>query len=48
MAKAARLEYKEIKQQKSQLKRRMKIIKSNWRNGVVGVEGPEDEQGPLF
>jgi len=26
----------------------MKIIKSHWRNGVVGVEGPEDECGPLF
>lgn len=26
------------------LKRRMKLIQKGWRNGVVGVEGPDDQQ----
>ena len=25
------------------LKRSMKLIQKGWRNGVIGVEGPEDQ-----
>jgi hypothetical protein len=42
-AKNLRKDYSEVKNQKVFLKKRMKLIQSGWRNGVVGVEGPQDQ-----
>ena len=35
-------DYKSVKAQKKDVKRRLRHIREGWRNGVVGVEGPED------
>jgi hypothetical protein len=50
--KEMRREFTQVKKQKMALKRRMKLIQQGWRNGIVGVEGPDDQaeleisQGP--
>ena len=46
-AKKLKDEYHLVKQQKTLLKRRMKLIQTCWRNGVVGVEGPQDQTGEM-
>lgn len=46
-AKKLREEYNLVKEQKTLLKRRMKLIQTCWRNGVVGVEGPQDQEGDV-
>ena len=32
------VEYKQSKEQKSFIKRRTKLIRNSWRNGITGVE----------
>ena len=41
-AKAFREEFAKLKKEKHFLKRRMRLVKQGWRNGVVGVEGIND------
>ena len=36
------IDFREIKQQKSFIKRRTKLIRSHWRNGIAGLESVED------
>ena len=35
-------EYRENREQKNFIKRRAKLIRSHWRNGITGVESPVD------
>lgn len=36
-------EYQDAKERKFFIKRRVKLIKNGWRNGIVGVEMPNEE-----
>ena len=36
-------EYQEVKARRQFIKRRVKLVKSGWRNGIVGVEMPNEE-----
>jgi len=36
-------QYQELKNQRQFIKRRSKLIKSGWRNGIVGIEMPNEE-----
>ena len=38
-------EYQEIKEKRQSIKRRIKLVKNAWRNGIVGVEMPNEEGG---
>lgn len=40
--------YAEIKKQKSQIKRRAKLIKTGWRNGICGVEMPDNDKSSVL
>ena len=48
VAKSQMREYQQAKSNKSFLKRRAKLIKSGWRNGIVGMESPDDAEGSLL
>ena len=41
-------DYAEIKKQKSFIKRRAKLIKTGWRNGVCGVEMPDNDKSSVL
>jgi cell division protein FtsB len=41
-------EYQDLKERRSQIKRRVKLIKTGWRNGIVGVELPNESQESVF
>lgn len=38
------VQYKEQKEMKMFIKRRTKLIRNNWRNGITGVENANDAQ----
>ena len=41
-------DYAELSQQTSDIQKQMRTIRSNWRNGIVGVEQPGDQQSNIF
>ena len=44
-------QYQDLKEKRFYIKRRVKLIKNNWRNGIVGVEMPNeqsDEQSVFY
>lgn len=41
-------EYQQLKERRSQIKRRAKLIKTGWRNGIVGVEMPNETTESVF
>lgn len=41
-------DYAELSQQTSEIQKQMRTIRSNWRNGIVGVEQPGDQQSNIF
>ena len=48
VAKSQIRDYQQAKANKAFLKRRGKLIKSGWRNGIVGMESPDDAEGSLL
>ena len=47
-AKQQMMAYQELKQQKQFIKRRAKLIKAGWRNGICGVEMPDDNEDSVI
>ena len=47
-ARTAMEDYAEIKKHKSFIKRRAKLIKTGWRNGICGVEMPDNDSSSVL
>lgn len=41
-------EYQELKKQRNFLTKRERLFKSNWRHGIVGVEGPDSPKNEIY